>query len=385
MKSKRLPWIDAARGLAIFGIFMVNMPSFNAPYFMFGGEEAWTGELNRAVQSGIDMFFQASFYTLFSFLFGFGLYMMKESLEGKGLHYSTVLTRRLSVLIVFGLIHGILIWYGDILLTYGVLGFLLLPLLKWSVKMMSWVALTILVVFTTYVTFGYYSFRDQLGQANQFLIDKAFTAYQSDSLLSIWSENWETWQLVYASVYQWVFLAASIWPVMVLGVIAAKKRWLHEPITHEKTIKQIGGISFVLFVVFKIGPYLYGNPEWFSTAQDNIGGTASAIFYMTMTTLLWNKKGKLLLPFQYVGKLSLSNYIFQSVLCFLLFYGVGLGLYGDVSPVWNVVLVIVIYTLQVFGSYLWLKVFQYGGLEWIWRVFTYRQIQPLKRSKEKMR
>ncbi|MCD5325014.1 MULTISPECIES: DUF418 domain-containing protein [Pontibacillus] len=379
-KSKRLPWIDAARGLAIFGIFMVNMPSFNAPYFLFGGEEAWTGDLNRSVQAGIDLFFQASFYTLFSFLFGFGLYMMKESLEEKRLLYSKVLIRRLSVLIVFGLIHGILIWYGDILLTYGVLGFLLLPLLRSSVKAMAWWALTILLVFTSYVTYGYYSFRDQLGEANQFLINKAFAAYQSDNLLTIWTENWETWQLVYASVYQWVFLAASIFPVMVFGVIAAKKRWLHEPWKHSAVLKRIGVISFLLFVLFKMGPYVYGNPEWFSTAQDNIGGTASAIFYMTMITLLFNKREKLFIPFQYVGKLSLSNYIFQSVLCFVLFYGVGFGLYGGVSPAWSVVLVVIIYAFQVVGSYVWLKFFRYGLLEWIWRIFTYRQVQPLKKS-----
>lgn len=379
-KSKRLPWIDAARGLAIFGIFMVNMPSFNAPYFLFGGEEAWTGDLNRSVQAGIDLFFQASFYTLFSFLFGFGLYMMKESLEEKRLLYSKVLIRRLSVLIVFGLIHGILIWYGDILLTYGVLGFLLLPLLRSSVKAMAWWALTILLVFTSYVTYGYYSFRDQLGEANQFLINKAFAAYQSDNLLTIWTENWETWQLVYASVYQWVFLAASIFPVMVFGVIAAKKRWLHEPWNHSAALKRIGVISFLLFVLFKMGPYVYGNPEWFSTAQDNIGGTASAIFYMTMITLLFNKREKFFIPFQYVGKLSLSNYIFQSVLCFVLFYGVGFGLYGDVSPAWSVVLVVIIYAFQVVGSYVWLKFFRYGLLEWIWRIFTYRQVQPLKKS-----
>jgi len=91
-ESKRLPWIDAARGLAIFGIFMVNMPAFNAPFFMYGGEEKyWPSETSHTIQTIIDIFFQASFYTLFSFLFGFGLYMMKERLEEKGLQYRPVI------------------------------------------------------------------------------------------------------------------------------------------------------------------------------------------------------------------------------------------------------------------------------------------------------
>ena len=99
-ESERLSWVDASRGLAILGIFMVNVPAFNAPYFLYGGaEQFWPSSMSHFVQSFIDIFFQASFYTLFSFMFGFGMQMMKERLDDKQIPYQPVIFRRLLVLI----------------------------------------------------------------------------------------------------------------------------------------------------------------------------------------------------------------------------------------------------------------------------------------------
>lgn len=82
--NKRLEWIDAARGFAILGIFMVNIGSFSAPYFLYGGaEDAWTAGIDQFSLAFIDIFFQASFYTLFSILFGFGIQIQKDSLDKK--------------------------------------------------------------------------------------------------------------------------------------------------------------------------------------------------------------------------------------------------------------------------------------------------------------
>ncbi len=386
--SKRLPWIDAARGIAIFGIFMVNMPAFNAPYFLYGGEEKyWPSETSNIIQTIIDIFFQASFYTLFSFLFGFGLYMMKERLQEKGLNYRFVLFRRLIILIALGAFHAFLIWHGDILFSYGTLGlvlFLFFDRRPWTI--ISWaVGVLSLSVVIMYLSVAPY--KGMLGGlVNEPAIAQAKKAYGEGSWLDIWEQNLNDWLYSNGSPMSWVFLAGSLIPMFLFGLYFAKKKWLHKPDEFGKPLVFTWFLTLILFVSFKAGPYFFEIPEWFKIiSQDSIGGSANALFYVTSITLLYKKKSaliKLLKPFTYVGRLSLSNYLLQSVICFFLFYSVGLGYYGEVSPLWSLILVLIIYSFQVIGSRMWIRSFRYGPFEWLWRSLTYMRPQPMRRTKE---
>ncbi|SEH96606.1 uncharacterized protein SAMN05192559_106147 [Halobacillus karajensis] len=384
-ESERLDWVDAARGLAILGIFMVNVPAFNAPYFLYGGAgEYWSSPLSHTIQKLIDIFFQASFYTLFSFMFGFGIQMMKDRLEEKRMAYQPVIVRRLFVLTGFGLIHAFLLWHGDILLSYGVLGFSLLfffkvnpsTLLTWAFGMLAFLVLPL--------TFSLYLIRNQIqGIIHRPAIQEALQNYSNGSFLDIWSQNVNDW--IYAN--QWgnlPFLALSLIPMFLFGMYFCRQRLLHDPDVHLGSIKKIWALTGLLFFVFKAGPHLYGNPEWFQLAQDSIGGSASAIFYVLSITLLFRISigARLIHPLTWVGRMSLSNYILQSIISFFLFYSVGLGWYGEVSPTGNVVIVAVVFTLQTFASKAWLKKFRYGPLEWLWRTLTYGKKQPMKRKKK---
>ncbi|RWZ55187.1 DUF418 domain-containing protein [Halobacillus fulvus] len=381
-EAERLSWIDAARGLAILGIFMVNVPAFNAPYFLYGGaESAWPSSVDRTVQSIIDIFFQASFYTLFSFMFGFGLQMMKERLEEKGISYRPILFRRLIVLIAFGLVHAFLIWHGDILLTYGVFGLVLFAffnakprtLLAWGYGMLAFLVIPL--------TLSLYAIRNQLGGfVNQDAIRESLENYGSGSFLVILEQNWSDW--AYAnSPGNLPFLALSLIPMFLFGMYVCRKKWLHNPEAHRSSILKVWLITGLLFLVFKAGPYMIGNPEWLQLAQDNVGGSASAVFYVLSVTLAFRTSAgsKLLHPLSWVGRMSLSNYIFQSLFSFILFYSVGFGLYGEVSPLFSMLIVLTVFTIQIALSKLWLKSFRYGPLEWLWRTLTYGKKQKLKR------
>ncbi|WP_051255135.1 DUF418 domain-containing protein [Pontibacillus marinus] len=389
--TNRLPWIDAARGIAIFGIFMVNMPAFNAPYFMYGGEQKyWPSETSNMIQTIIDIFFQASFYTLFSFLFGFGLYMMKERLQEKGYHYRPVLLRRLIVLIAFGAIHAFFIWHGDILFSYGTLGLFLFLFFGRSPKaVLSWaIGLLTLSVVILYLRISPYIGMGVLGgYVNEPAIAQAKQAYGEGSLMEIWEQNLNDWLYSNGSLMSWIFLAGSLIPMFLFGLYFAKKKWLHDPDQFGKPLTVTWGITLALFVVFKAGPHFFEIPEWFKiVTQDSIGGSASALFYMTSVVLLYKKRSTfttLLKPFTFVGRLSLSNYLLQSIICFFMFYSVGLGFYGEVSPLATLILVLVIYSLQVIASRLWIRSFRYGPFEWLWRSLTYMSLQPMRRSKER--
>lgn len=379
--SERLTWIDAARGFAIFGIFVVNIGAFSAPYFMYGGaEEVWMAPIDQFTQAFKDVFFQASFYTLFSILFGFGFQIMNERAIDKGINVKLFLFRRLLILIGFGVIHAFLIWSGDILLSYGIVGlFLIAFIFRKNITLLVW-AVIMLGSSAAYFSMYLYDFRAYLGYANYQGIRQATQNYTSNQLPVILSQNLHDW--LYANgLFTYILLLTTLLPMFLLGMYIARKRWLHEPTAKKRVIWICWGMSLLFFTMLKWGPYLYGNPEWFYFIQDNVGGTASAVFYLFSITLCYQNRigAKLLKPFSYVGRMSLTNYIMQSLISFILFYGVGFGLYGTITPSVSIGIVVVVFSLQVVFSKLWMAKFRFGPLEWVWRSLTYKKIQPMMR------
>ncbi|MCP8615546.1 DUF418 domain-containing protein [Salirhabdus salicampi] len=384
-EEDRLNWIDAVRGFALFGILMVNVPAFHAPFFLYGGEEVyWNAPIDKTIQVIIDIFFQASFYTLFSLLFGFGLQMMRERAADRANYVSVVIVRRLFILIGLGISHSFLLWHGDILLSYGIIGFLLLFFFKRNVKTIYIWGLALIVIPSVVVTWLLYSVRNHLDFVNNDMIQQAFERYQSSSITTVLAQNYEDWLYVNDGM-GYIFLMLAVLPMFLIGIFIWRKGWLHDVIKHKVTLQYLCITSFVIALLFKAGPYLLGNPSWLGYIQDHIGGAASSVFYLTSITLLYQNRlwQRLLVMFTYVGRLSLTNYVSQSIICFFLFYGPGLGLYGQVRPIGSVIIVFVIFIFQVILSKWWLTYFHFGPLEWLWRTLTYGQKQSFKRKKQK--
>ncbi|SDJ87744.1 DUF418 domain-containing protein [Sediminibacillus albus] len=386
--NQRLAWIDAARGLAILGIFMVNVPAFNAPFFLYGGEEQyWSLPVDHAVQTIIDIFFQASFYTLFSFLFGFGFQLMRERLEAKQLNVHYILLRRMMVLIGFGLIHSFLIWHGDILLSYGLIGLLLFffyrrknsTLISWSIAM--------LIIPALLLTGLYYLVRDQLdnlAQNTSRQVNQSFANYGNGSLLDIWQQNAGDWLYANGGI-TYLFLICNLLPLFLLGIYTARKKWLYHVGKHKRLLAKAWIVTGLLFMLVKAGPYLIGNPMWLGSLQDIIGGSSSALFYLLSLTLAFQQTAlrKLLEPLTSVGRMSLTNYLLQSIICFFLFYSVGFGFYGSIRPIHSAILVLVIFSLQVILSKWWFQHYRFGPVEWLWRSLTYGRRQSFKKANER--
>jgi uncharacterized protein len=380
-ESNRLEWIDAARGFAIFGIFIVNIGSFSAPYFMYGGaEEAWTSNIDQATQILIDIFFQASFYTLFSILFGFGLQMMRERLMARRNNPNLILLRRLLILFFFGAIHAFLLWHGDILLSYTLVGILSLLILRARSNVKLAIGVFLMGVSVSFLSYLYYLAKDYLDFVNVDMIEQSYKNYLSNEIGLVWLQNYEDW-LFANNPLSLIFLTLVLLPLFLFGMFIGEKRWLHEPGKYKSLLIKWWIVSLILFIGLKIGPYLFGNPMWFSYIQDNIGGMFSALFYIFSIALLSRTSlgRKILKPFTYVGRMALSNYILQSIISFLLFYGVGFGLYGKVGPFIGVVMVVIIYIGQILFSKWWFSRFRFGPLEWVWRSLTYWKRQPLLR------
>lgn len=379
--ENRLEHIDIVRGFAILGIFIVNIGSFSAPYFIYGGAEmVWNTPLERTVQAFIDIFFQGSFYTLFSILFGFNWQLMKDRLQAKEMAITPFLLRRQFGLIGFGVIHAFLIWHGDILLSYGLIGLFLFLFIEVKERTLFVWANILLIGSVGLITLALYATRDLLNYSDELAINQAIENYSSNELLLIWKQNLHDWSLSNSDI-GFILLIMILLPLFLLGMYLARKRVFHEPEKHEHTLKRLLIITFLFSILFKAGPYLIGNPAWLSYLQDNLGGAASALFYMTLLTVLSQTESgrKLLRPLRYVGRTALSNYILQSIICFILFYGFGFGLYNSVPPSVSIVIVVFIFILQILISKWWLSRYRFGPLEWVWRSWNYKAIQPLRK------
>ncbi|WP_339228808.1 DUF418 domain-containing protein [Oceanobacillus sp. FSL K6-2867] len=293
---------------------------------------------------------------------------------------SCFLAKRLTILAGLGLIHAFVIWHGDILLSYGLIGLLLLLFLKASnASLLAWGA-ALLGGSVGLLSLALYGTRSALGGSNQLAITQAITSYQSESLITIWEQNYNDWMNANGGI-GFFFLIMVLLPLFLFGMYIARKRWLHEPEKHKSILRKLWLVSLIGFVGFKVGPYLVGNPLWLSYLQDNVGGTFSAIFYIVSITFIAQRKigQRIIQPFAAVGRMALTNYLMQSMICFILFYGIGFGLYGSIRPLAGVGMVLVIFTGQIFLSNWWLRRFRFGPFEWLWRSLTYGKRQPLRK------
>ncbi len=384
--KERIDSIDVIRGFAIFGIFLVNMLDFSAPWQYLEPGILWSNKIDVITEYFIDIFAQASFYTLFSFLFGFGMVIFKDRAIAKGYDFVPLFSRRLFILLIIGMIHAFLIWHGDILISYAVIGFILLLFHNAKPKTLLIWAL-ILIIVPTIIFGGLYLIVDiytnnasTYNNVDMITVNKIIEIYSSGTLLDILVQRFDDWKRTNVG-FGTVYITLVLLPMFMLGAYFAKKRYFHNIENNLLIIKKIWISMFFIGYSFKLLPYIFSGSYTIDFLQDQIGGPATSLFYATSIILLmrYNKWKRFLLPFSYVGRLSLSNYLFQSILCTSIFYSYGFGLYGKVSPFIGLVLTILIYILQVFLSQYWLTKFSIGPVEWVWRSLTYKKILPIKK------
>lgn len=384
--KNRIVSLDMMRGFAILGIFLVNMLSFHSPFLYIDPLQWWQDPLDQGVYVFIDIFVQASFYPLFSMLFGYGLVMLRERAQQKELSFMPIAFRRLSMLLVIGLIHAFLIWHGDILFNYAILGFIFLLFIRLSGRSMMvigsffYILPNLFFIGMLFLTL-FFSPGEKFSIENPFLTSQSIDIYQNGSFLEITTQRINDWTYT-NNMFGLVMMLFSLLPLFLIGGSAAKYKWLERINQNRKGLTITLIMTSVCGLVFKLFPYLFATNLATTYVQDIFGGPLLAISYGLLIAVLADKKylNKLLASISYVGRMSFSNYLFQSIVATLLFYSYGLGLYGKVSVVMGTLLVLVIYSCQIFFSRLWLKSFYYGPAEWVWRNFTYFKKQKLVRK-----
>lgn len=393
--NERIVSLDIIRGFALLGILLANMVFFKSPALQL---QSIPGTESLLPLSQMDEWFQflinwlvvGKFYPMFSFLFGLGAYIFYNRLVEKGLRPVPYFLRRFGFLLVLGLIHLIFIWSGDILHTYALAGFLLLYFLKapaktlliWGISLISVSAvfLTGLLTLSYSLSADYLSSSTVIEQA-QSDVNRAETVYSSGSYLELLGfRTANELPLILSNVF---FTVPSILGLFLIGFYFGKKQLFHRSSAAAGFWKKmlLYGLGAGLPLTFM---YAYLNssyssyPVWMAPSVGEginyIGGPLLMLGYVAGIVLLvqHNQFTRLFFPIALVGRMALTNYLLQSIVCAFIFYGFGLQLFGTVTVSTGILLVLIIYTAQVILTFFWFLAFSQGPLENLWRRWVYR-------------
>ncbi|MCL6618128.1 MAG: DUF418 domain-containing protein, partial [Anoxybacillus ayderensis] len=334
----RISMIDAVRGFALFGILLVNVLDFSLPTLYVDATVFAKDGLDRFLLAFVDIFAQASFYPLFSMLFGWGAWIM---LDKGGEKFRVTFLRRLFALLLFGMFHAFFIWHGDILIGYAIVGLFLFPFFRSRAKTLrrfalslwgGWAGASTILMWVMWKQYGDVDFSEPT------LAKQAVANYQQGTWEQIFMQRAYDWLYVNSFTQAFIFIL-TILPFFLFGAYIAKEKWFHDVNRHRTTIRKWCIGSFIIGMAFKWLPYVEKNivTEY---AQDMIGGPALALFYLTAFSFVTEKVIRFFAP---VGKMAFTNYLTQSIICTLIFYSYGFGLYGRVTPKQALAIAIVVY------------------------------------------
>jgi uncharacterized protein len=384
--QERITVIDCLRGAALLGILVANMRGFTGPIEAYMRPHLmWTWMPDRIVQAFVDWLVSGKFITIFAGLFGVGFAIQMERTavrHGGVLFY----VRRMLVLLVIGLAHGLLVWWGDILTNYAVCGLVLLlfrkkqprTILVWA-HIFYWFILVMYLGFYASIRFG----GTPMPEIPAPDFQAAIRVYSSGTIAEIFTTRFHEW----LEANGFVMFLTRIVGVFLFGVYFWRQGYFRDPAAHlgfwQKAqrlglpIGLIGNLAVVILEwMFHPHPMRPAPIVVVMFTLQSIAIPALSLGYAATVVLLWQdpKWQQRLLPFSYVGRMALTNYLLQSLICTTIFYSYGLRLYGRVGPLLGLVLAFVIYGLQIPFSAWWLSRHRYGPMEWVWRRLTYGRL-----------
>ncbi len=402
--SERIETLDVLRGVALFGILTVNMVGFSwPPEMMLMRQLFWETRTDAIADGFIRFLAEGKFYPLFAFLFGLGAAIQLERAASCGANFTSRFCRRMLTLLGFGLAHGLLLWEGDILVWYAIGGFLLLPfrnrqprtLLIWGV--LCWL-IPVLLILLIWVGLVGLSFVPQLAEGiqKQLVTESEASARQIEEIIRVFSQG--SYAEVFSAragnvCYAWlmgIFYAPGILAMFLLGLYAGKRHIFRDLEAHVGCLRRVFIWGLIVGLpanlLFTIGMAASDLSDvhfgWLlCQALVGLGGPAQSLAYAAGITLLLRQDAwkRWLTLIAAPGRMALSNYIFQSLICTTIFYSYGLGLFGSMGRAAGLGLTVAIYVSQVGLSRWWLNRFQFGPLEWLWRSITYGKLQPMQR------
>jgi len=378
---ERIEAIDILRGLALFGVLVVNLVgsfriSFLEYFYLPDPARAWH---DRIADTAIRIALEGKALTIFAFLFGAGLAIQHERWSRTRGDARPLLRRRLAVLSVFGLAHLLLVWNGDILLEYALVGMAALWFLdEPDARLERWIPglLVASMVLPSLALLWHLpddaELLDQIIQAN--------VIYGTGTWVDIRMQ----------SLREFLRLApmlAGLLPqtlaIFLAGMLAWRRGYLREPDAHARELLGIaavglgvGGALTVFNLIDREGWLFFLTAVTLSIAPLVLAAGYAASLMLLLRSVPTRRA---LAAFASLGRMAFTNYIMQSLVFGFVFYGYGLGLFGRLGTVRALAIGLTVYLLQLAFSHWWLGRYRFGPLEWAWRSLTYGEPQPMRR------
>jgi uncharacterized protein len=393
--AERMTVLDAVRGVAVLGILVINIDAISG--YAFTPASAHIGlplaRWDEAVWFLLAFLVEAKFYSLFSFLFGVGFAVFVRRASARGADPRRLFKRRLVGLLIIGLVHTLFIWYGDILSTYALLGFALVPflnrddrsVLRWAVGML---AAPIVLYAVMFAAAGQPPPADTGGEAPLPLVmEAAALKFAHGNYTQVVQGN-----IVFtiANVLRRLLLMffPRVLGMFLLGFYAGRRNIFADLGRHDRLIRRVAALGFSIGLPLSLigavwGEYALEPPNvkgLIETIIKSIGVPTLSLGYAAGLCLLFSRTPRLMNAFAPAGRMALTNYLMHSVAGMIIFYSFGFGFFGRISRTAGILGAIVFFMLQMVLSRWWLARAQFGAVEWLWRVFTYRRRFALLRD-----
>ena len=423
--ADRIKTIDIIRGVALLGILLMNIPGFGFDwgqyYNLMRGPRDNPDFITLAI---VSVFFEGTMRGLFSMLFGAGVILFtmnkKETLGGPSV--AEYYYRRLLLLVAFGVFNAyVLLWRGDILFFYGLCGLLLYPFRKTGAKWLFILGITLFALGTFKNYLGYSEMRDtRAGYLEAVQAEKEGKTLTDDQKEDkenwLRRENWrpdpqdaarnvskmqsdygtvfsyslpnnangETWGTYHWAIYDCTGMMLIGMALFSLGFFSNK--WSTSGYTLSLLVGYGIGIpiGYIMFFQGNLGGLNPGNyVDTFRVPHDvlyDLKRVFLSLGHASLFMLIFRSKlvPWLMKSLASVGQMAFTNYLMQSLLCTLFFFGYGLGYYGKLRYHELYFVVGSVWLFQMIISPIWLKYFKFGPLEWVWRSMTYWRKQPMK-------
>ncbi len=434
--SERIEALDVLRGVAVLGILVMNVQSFALPFAAYSNPSVYTGggPVDLAFWAFAQIFAEQKFMSIFSLLFGAGVALMLDRLERRRraaeeagaerpVRVARIHYRRTAGLILIGLVHAYLLWYGDILVTYGLCALVLYPLRRLRPsRLLAIGVLLLLIPPVISQTYAYYleglpadarveakgSFlpseaqvEDELeayrggwlGQMEmragaalmlQTVLFAVFVAWRAGGLMLIGMAFYK-WGVVTAERPPPFYRRLALWgfalglPLVVSGtaVSLATDFGFRAVLLTTSVLNYFGSLGVAMGYIALVMLWCPARPQASAAApaaargDEPLGAGAAPD---RQGGGWWRRH------LGAVGRMALTNYLLQTILCVLIFYGYGLGLFGHVGRAGQWLVVLAVWAFQLVASPWWLERFRFGPFEWLWRSMTYLRLQPFRRS-----
>jgi uncharacterized protein len=397
--AERIDSLDVLRGVAVLGILAMNIGSFAMPSAAYQNPTVWgsLNGLNGVVWTATHLLVDLKFMAIFSMLFGAGLVLMSERRESRGEGVWGLHLRRMFWLLVFGLAHAHLIWYGDILVWYAVTGTLVFGLRRRRPRTLIALGLGAWLVGSMILTAAGLSW-SEWPEA-----ERVETVAELDPPAEVLQAEVEAYRGGFGSQLEersptalemetGVYLVWALWRVsglMLLGMAFFKLGVLSASRSDTFYRRLLVAAALVGIPVVAAGIAWNRSTGWeppgffFIGSLPNYWGSLPVALGWVGLVMLAVRRGwwdGLRARFAAVGRMAFTNYIAQSVICTWIFYGHGLGLFGRVDRVGQVGIMLAVWAVMLAVSPLWLRRFRFGPLEWLWRSLVYRRLQPMRRG-----